>query len=81
MITFILMSAVSLFSLIVNYSSSGLSKYSPSFSIKLASFTLGNLAGGDKTAYLMITFADIVNMIIFFIFYVYWRSFQNNTVL
>lgn len=48
--------------------------------ITLAKTSLGNISKGNQTAYLVFNACDILSMIVFFIFYLHWRSFHNEAV-
>lgn len=75
------MSVVIFFPLTTNYAGSGLSEYSSeSFTTTLARFTLGNTDNGDRRTYLILTISDIVSMLIFFIFWLHWRSYHNSVL-
>lgn len=74
------MSAVLILPLVYSYSCNNLSTYEPSFTLTLAKFSLGNIYRADRTGYLIITCADIVSMLVFFVFYLHWRHFHADTV-
>lgn len=67
-----------MFPLINNYQGNGLAKYtaSQSYSMTLARFTIGNITNGNQMDYLIVTLADVISMIVFFAFYIHWRSFH-----
>ena len=46
----------------------------------LARFTLGNLSYGDKQAYMIVTFADVISLLIMVIFYFHWRAFHKAAI-
>jgi hypothetical protein len=48
--------------------------------ITLAQTSLGNVIDGDRTMYLVFTACDVLSMIVFFFFYLHWRSFHNEAV-
>jgi len=58
----------------------GLSTYSSSYMISMAMTTLGNIEGGSRTDYLYFTVCDILSMIVFFVFYLSWRSFHHSAI-
>lgn len=74
-----LISAVLIFPLMVNYQGSGLDSYtSQSFTTTLARLTIGNISNGDREDYLIITISDIISVLILFFFWVHWKSFHNS---
>ena len=80
MLTFIFLSILVGAELVFNYSGTGLSAYTASFTLTLAKFTLGNLSNADRTTYLIITIFDILTMVALFAFYVHWRLFLNSVI-
>lgn len=58
----------------------GMSSYKSSYTIELAKTSLGNVEHGDRTMYLFFTAADLLSMIILFVFYLHWRSFHAEMV-
>lgn len=48
--------------------------------ISLAKTSLGNISNGNQTAYLVFNACDLLSMIVFFVFYLHWRSFHNEAV-
>ncbi len=58
----------------------GMSSYKSSYTIYLAKTSLGNVDNGDRTMYLFMTAADLISMIILFVFYLHWRSFHAEMV-
>ena len=80
MITFIFISILVGTSLVFNYSGTGLSTYTASFTLTLAKFTIGNLSNADRTTYLIITIFDILTMVALFAFYVHWRLFLSSVI-
>lgn len=81
-VTFFIMSAILIFPLVTSYKDTGLDTYnqSSSFTMLLAKFTLGNINSGDQRTYLIITIADILSMLVLFIFSLHWRSFHRSVV-
>lgn len=77
-----LISVVLIFPMIIQYRGTGLEKYtkSASFTMTLARFTLGNLSYGDRQAYMIVTFADVISLLIMVIFYLHWRSFHKAAI-
>jgi hypothetical protein len=62
------------------YNGTGLSTYSSSYMITMAKTTLGNISNGTRTDYLCFTVCDILSMIVFFVFYLHWRSFHHSAI-
>jgi hypothetical protein len=48
--------------------------------ISLAKTSLGNISNGNQTSYLVFNACDVLSMIVFFVFYLHWRSFHNEAV-
>jgi hypothetical protein len=46
----------------------------------LARFTIGNITNGSQQDYLIVTIADVISMIVLFIFYIHWRSFHKAVI-
>lgn len=57
-----------------------MNKYTESYMITLAKSSLGNIADGDTTTYLIFTVCDILSMLVLFFFYLHWRSFHAEAV-
>ena len=80
LIALFIMSLISGLSMYYCYHDTGLSEYPDSFMLTLAKFSLGNLNNADQRAYLVVTICDLLNVIIFFVFYLHFRSFYNSTI-
>ena len=76
----IVLSAIMILPLYVNYNGTGLSEYKESFSLTQAKFTIGNLTEEDRKTYILLSAADFLSMIILFFFYMHWRRFHNDIV-
>lgn len=76
----IVLSAIMILPLYINYNGTGLVNYTDSFSLTQAKFTIGNLTEEDRKTYIMISAADFLAMIILFFFYMHWRRYHNDIV-
>jgi hypothetical protein len=77
-----LISVVLIFPMVLQYNGTGLETYTktPSFTMTLARFTLGNLSEGDRQSYMIVTFADVITLLIMIIFYFHWRAFHKSAI-
>jgi hypothetical protein len=68
--------------MVLQYNGTGLATYTktPSFTMTLARFTLGNLSEGDRQSYMIVTFADVITLLIMIIFYFHWRAFHKSAI-
>jgi len=76
------MSITVIMPMVVSYGGIALSDYTASDSITgvEAKLTIGNISNGARKDYLIVTIADLVSMLIFFIFWMHWRSFHNSVL-
>lgn len=80
MLTFLIISALMILPLYLNYNGVGLSGYKPSFALTLAKFSIGNLLFADQKTYIMESACDVLGMLVLFCFYFHWRSFNSDVV-
>lgn len=79
-LTCLIISALMVLPLYLNYNGSGLYGYKDSFSLTLAKFTIGNLELENQKTYILESAADALGMLVLFGFYFHWRSFHNDVV-
>ena len=80
LIVSIIISAVLILPLYINYNGTGLNDYKDSFTLTQAKFTIGNLNNEGRRTYIMLGAADFISMLILFFFYLHWRAFHNEVV-
>ena len=77
LIVSIIITAVLILPLYINYNGTGLDDYKDSFTLTQAKFTIGNLNNEGRRTYILMGAADFVSMLILFFFYLHWRAFHN----
>lgn len=76
------MSMVVIMPMIVSYEGTALADYTSSDSVTgvEAKLTIGNISSGGRKEYLIVTIADLLSMLILFLFWLHWRSFHHSVV-